>query len=400
MKPTARWGSGVERKYPATRGFVQLSALAFVVAALLLGGGVVVFKTQTTPSMQPSHSAAEATSSPTAQIETVSADAEFEVSNAAAEHVAPSGSSKKQVQLEEVSRSPSPPAESAQSNETTRTLKFSSGVVVEVDGFGNVIRVVSDPTAGNAIDLPSPVVDGLLITNVRISPTFNSATLHWETSVPTESKVFWNRSDSDSPQVTFSNSGVSTIHSANLNGLSQKTSYSFTIEALQGGKSTKQSDAFTTPGKYDDPGCAANPQLTLAIATTSVWTYSVGNVTRDIQFEATYTTGCRIDEDTPFNWEVTATSLSVPSHKGNGVIGSNAWQKIGTSWDERAASYLQRKFISPLLNIQTVHPFEGGSQAHYLSLHPNQSPILIKITVGNQMKYIVLPEEPSPFVAP
>ncbi len=105
----------------------------------------------------------------------------------------------------------------------------------------NQITIPISPSQNSASS-----ADILEIISVNITPDKTSAKIEWQTSKPTESKVFISGGNLYS-KIFTSISGLSTRHSATITGLSEETIYSYEIEAIAGGtNAVKKQGSFTT----------------------------------------------------------------------------------------------------------------------------------------------------------
>ena len=103
---------------------------------------------------------------------------------------------------------------------------------------------------GLAVDVASQaeVPPNINITVGNISTTPSTAHIEWNTSILTDSKIFYHTSTGTS-QVVSSGSGRSTHHIADISNLTAATRYFYTIEAIAGQQDQKISGSFsTTPG--------------------------------------------------------------------------------------------------------------------------------------------------------
>jgi hypothetical protein len=119
---------------------------------------------------------------------------------------------------------------------------------------------------------PSPnstsSADILEIISVNIVPDKTSAKIEWQTSKPTESKIFISGGNLYS-KIFTSISGLSTRHSATITGLSEETTYSYEIEVIAGGiNSVKKQGNFTT--LPPSPLFEFNPSVRVGTASNEV----------------------------------------------------------------------------------------------------------------------------------
>jgi peptidoglycan hydrolase-like protein with peptidoglycan-binding domain len=282
-------------------------------------------------------------------------------------------------------------------------LRIPNGPVVEIDASGKIVRwiegwPVNGPTQGT-----NAVATQLSITIGTISATDNSAYLSWTTNGPSDSKIFLTAKGSSDTKIYKSESGYSTQHILRPTGLTPNTEYSYTIEAISGTTVAKNSGSLSTSVSKisGETACIPSPQLTLTTATTSVDSSNFASIVRYVQFNAIYTTGCKIDKSTKYTWKVTGNPAGTTDKEDNGTLAYSSWSDDGTSWDEGKKTYLKIRLQSPYVGVNTAAYFSGGSIAEYLAQHPMLSEVVISMTVGDQTKTITFPSEgKNPYITP
>ena len=97
--------------------------------------------------------------------------------------------------------------------------------------------------------LPDSVqIDNLQIFNVQIFPSLTSIQFQWETSIPSNSKIFLSGN-----RVFNSTTGLSTRHIAYATGLSNSLTYSYEIESISGNSVAKKQGFASTNIPYQAP---------------------------------------------------------------------------------------------------------------------------------------------------
>ena len=141
-------------------------------------------------------------------------------------------------------------------NTTNETFTLPNGSVV--DSLGNIITpapqnfttqsqqttTLGNSTASNTV---SPT---LTITLGQTTPTLMGVYISWNTSIPSNAKVFLTQTpvayNASSTQIVSSAAGYSTQGSINVSNLLPNTQYSYTIEATNGTQDQKLTGIFTT----------------------------------------------------------------------------------------------------------------------------------------------------------
>jgi len=131
--------------------------------------------------------------------------------------------------------------------EKTTIATFPSGAVVELDKNGNILRWIKEApqqyTPPAAATQAQPVAS-VQIYSENITPTIASAKFEWQTSKPTESKIFLTVGGL-SARLYKSDSGLSMRHSVSVSGLKGDTGYVYEIEAI-----AQQDDFATKSGEF------------------------------------------------------------------------------------------------------------------------------------------------------
>lgn len=136
------------------------------------------------------------------------------------------------------------------------TVTTPSGAILTLDQNGNVLNSANLPAPSPApiVVLSSPYVQPTDATQtLTLSPvqiqnlSYNSATFKWTTTIPSESKLFITSQVNTSSILAFpSQAGKSTEHFVTLETLTPLTSYSYTVEAINGIQVQKQTGTFAT----------------------------------------------------------------------------------------------------------------------------------------------------------
>lgn len=92
----------------------------------------------------------------------------------------------------------------------------------------------------------TPTTPALTISLGSKSTTADTAHIEWDTSIPSDSKIFVTLPPAGSPQVIPSASGTSTHHFVDLTGLAPSVRYNYTIEAVAGEQDQQLSGWFVT----------------------------------------------------------------------------------------------------------------------------------------------------------
>ena len=154
---------------------------------------------------------------------------------------------KKQNTTQPAPKQPTPITQNLQvekkSEEKPKTVTLPNDAIVEMDASGNIIRTIKEAPQQTYI-APAPTTQTqttgelanttVQIINVNITTAKTSVKIEWETSKPTESKIFIFGGNL-SPNVFKSESGFSTRHTVVVDRLSMvnNTVYSYEIEAIE-----------------------------------------------------------------------------------------------------------------------------------------------------------------------
>lgn len=128
-----------------------------------------------------------------------------------------------------------------------KTVTLPNGAIAEVDVNGNFVRLVqsaiSQPTfQTNTQDQPKDV-DSLKIITLDIKPKIQSFSADWQTNIPSQSKLFLKKSNGET-KIYESESGLSTRHTVNVNGIDDTNLLSYEIEAVYQSQFSKRSGTF------------------------------------------------------------------------------------------------------------------------------------------------------------
>jgi hypothetical protein len=117
---------------------------------------------------------------------------------------------------------------------------------------------VQDGAVITLVGVPKPQISNIQVTNIK----YNQATVTWDTALAADSVVDYGV-DPATDQ-TESDSALVTSHSITLTGLSELTTYAFTVTSTtdEGGTETSAVDTFSTP---EQPPCADATEFTLAV---------------------------------------------------------------------------------------------------------------------------------------
>lgn len=139
---------------------------------------------------------------------------------------------------------------SSQTKQNESIVTLPNGAVVEMDANGNITRTIKDAPQPTYIDITKNT-EILSVSLEQALTMYDSAYLSWTTNLPSDSKIFWQPSDSsNSTKITPSESGYSTKHIVHLSNLTHNTEYSYSIESIFGQQSKKILGTFTTPFKF------------------------------------------------------------------------------------------------------------------------------------------------------
>lgn len=122
----------------------------------------------------------------------------------------------------------------------TTIITLPNGAIAEMDTSGNILHTIKEaPTTSQTQN-----TTGVQISNVNTAVGISSVRIEWSTNIPTNSKLFLTDPDG-APHVYTSPSGFSTSHFVNM-VLAPGLTFSYEIEAIANGISTKKNGSFLT----------------------------------------------------------------------------------------------------------------------------------------------------------
>jgi hypothetical protein len=126
------------------------------------------------------------------------------------------------------------------------------------DAFSETIQTTDTNTPSVTKNIVQQTT--LKITNVSVTPQKDSATINWQTNIPTISKIFI-----DNSKVLNSESGLSTRHFVTVSGLSSDKVYSYEIESISESNVAKYNSSFKSDYYVITPPVVEKPKIKFVV---------------------------------------------------------------------------------------------------------------------------------------